>query len=94
MAHRRKLQGGTFAVLNATVDQDLMQQLRNFAGEHTDGNVSEALRLILREKLSARGLAGLGRTLEVSGYNEGLRQAKAEANATIAEALNRLWRQS
>jgi len=92
MAHKRKLQGGALAVLNATVDQVLMQQLRDFATESTGGNVSEALRLILREKLSARGLAGLGRALEDTGYNEGLRQGKAEASAAIAEALNELWR--
>lgn len=92
MAHKRKV-SGSLATLNATIDAELMHALRAFADENTDGNVSEALRLLLGQSLSSRGaLNGLSTSLEDQGYNAGLRAAKHKANAAIAEALNKLWR--
>lgn len=84
-----KLKNPTVGV---NLDDDLHAALVQFAQDNTGGNVSEALRQILQQQLTPRGLSGLGRTLESSGYNAGLRQGVSEARRAIARALNALWK--
>lgn len=67
--------------------------LVHFAKENTDGNVAEAIRLLVQLSIGRRGgLSGASLSLKDSGYNAGLRQAKQEADVAIANALNELWR--
>lgn len=91
MAHRRT-STSALSTLNATIDTELMDQLRQFADANTQGNVSSALRLLLTQGLSSGGLSGLGRSMQKTGYNDGLRAGLTEARAAIASALNGLWR--
>lgn len=69
-------------------------KLHDWADQHTGGNKSDAIRMLLQESLgSSTALSGLEGSLEDRGYNAGLRRGLAEARTAIAESLNEKWKQ-
>lgn len=81
-------------VVSAQLDSETLMKLNEWADQHTAGNKSDAIRMLLSEALgSSSALSGLEGSLEDRGYNAGMRTGLAEARSAIAEALNGLWKQ-
>ena len=90
---RRRSSGTGTKVRGAKLEPDLDAALEDFAAEHYGGNISEALKHLLRVALTNETGQSLGdATSPDDGYNAGLRLAASEARHAIMGALKSLWR--
>lgn len=81
-------------MVGTQLEGDLFDAVKAFAEQNTGGNMSAALRELVRTALFARSgqLGSLaGRNLESSGYNEGIRQGLHDVKVAIRNAVQNLW---
>lgn len=82
-------------MVGTQLEGDLYTSLMDFAATNTGGNVSAAVRELIRTALFARAgqLGALsGRNLKASGYNEGVRQGLHEVKVAISGVVKGMWK--
>lgn len=78
-------------VISAKVDPPVKRALASYAKAHGLRGVSEALRVVLGHALSKGGALSDSSSVDLSGYNDGLRRGSADAHKAIRDALADLW---